>query len=322
MSSVTAKICVHETSQPLSNVLITWYTTSEFSIPEEIAHSGPEKWEELSRTNWKGFNVTRIGSASTKDDGIAHFLYGTETTDGGTQRPSNLWYTLQFPEVIGTPNCGHIFHVASCITVNGANHEEFVLRIPVNIIERHQITTMVSPTIDSKRSSEDVYVQLQKIEHGSSGSLEPGRVAFSKQFNQAIVKAKQHQIKEFGLPYGPMSFTLNMSVDNSSVTESMKGKISFDRNTKQLVIQSASGNPDTPLAYQGVVRYTHQQLTNRHIKKPHIIIDKDTGKVQLALPKVPDILELSETEPSQLFKQLTGDKSDRMSTSTEGTRHG
>ena len=301
MENIIARIHGHETSQPIPNLLVTWYVTAETAVPDHI--QDPNNWEEFRKANWKGFDVIRIGSASTTDDGVARLAYQREEL---TRRYTNLWYTIQLPEIIGTAYCGRIVHVACQLTMNASEYEEHNIRIPQNLIERYGIFRTTTPNIDAKRTAADFDIALDKVERDSvAATPTPGIEAFSSKYNREIGRAIKLGEKKFGRRFNPMSFSLVLNIESGNDASTDLPEIRYDKQRKQLRVTSSDGHTDHEVSFDGVVRYSNNNLTSKGIKRPGVLVDRDTGKVHLALPKVPTTLELSENEPSPLYTYLT-----------------
>jgi hypothetical protein len=193
-------------------------------------------------------------------------------------------------------------HAACQVTENPSESEEYSLRIPRAMIDKFGILNKLSPTIDSKRTTEDFDIQLAKVENGAVETPASSSPIFSVQFNQQVVAAKVEHEKEFGRPLASMSFALSIGVQNADTSSSRVPGILFDKKRSQLIVDNDEGQLAKKMVFTGVTRYTNQRLTSRNMHRPHILLDDKTGNAQLALPKVPQTLELSETEPTPLFK--------------------
>ncbi|WP_378173961.1 hypothetical protein [Aquimarina sp. SS2-1] len=295
MANIITNIIEHENSQPISNLMVTWYTTPKFSIPKDFLES--KNWEILKMNNWKDINAGRLGSSYTNKNGIARLSYIVNPEN----ESYNLWYTVQSPEIAGSSSCRNIIHVASQIVINATENEEILLRIPHSVLDRFSDLKNLSPLIDSKRSSDDFDMHLEKIERGNVKALDSNVISFSKQFNNRIIKAKELYEIKFGKSQGTMSLSIPMMKQKADSSIIDLSDVVFDKTIKQLSLKSKNSQPDKVLSFKGIKRYKNKNLTFKNIKKPHIIINELTGNVDIVLPKVPDVLELSETEPTPLF---------------------
>ena len=95
---------------------------------------------------------------------------------------------------------------------------------------------------------------------------------------------------------------MNITVVGTGYVGLVTGTCLSEMGNSVLCVDNDEGKLAKKMVYTGVTRYTNQRLTNRNIHRPHIVLDDKTGNAQLALPKVPQTLELSETEPTPLFK--------------------
>ena len=305
MADLVAKTYVHETSQPVPNLMFTWYATSELRVPD--AFQDPKNWEALRNANWEGLSLTRIGSAITNEEGYALLSYEADSLEGFARRSFNIWYTIETPEVVGTPNCSRIIHVSCQLALNASEQEAFTVRIPQSVIEQNGIVRKAAPRIDSSRTADDFDVALGRVEQGAVGSLTPGVEAFSTKFNQEIVRGIEIQEKELGRRFDPMAFPLGLNIQSNNASGPDTPEVIFDEQNRELRVRNSRNQSEKPITFDGIVRYTNPRLTNKDMKRPHVLVDEDTGRVRLALPRVPDTLELSENEPSPLFTFSTRD---------------
>lgn len=297
MANVIAHLRIHETKRPIAGLLVTWYSTTASVIPESVHRA--TGWEAMRATNWPGLDVIRLGAAASDERGIARLQYETANID--VRRVANLWYTVQLPELAGVSDCGRIVHVACNVIQSPGETEVHIVDFPQQVVGKLGIDKRVAPVIDSERTSSDFDVQLQKAERpGGDSTISPGNL-FSLKFNQRIDDAKSVREREIGRAFDPMSFALN--VDLQSSRSEKRPMLKFDKNKRKLTVRRDDGGGDRPLVYNGILRYTNAGLTDGKLRKPHALINEETGRFKLALPKVPDSLELPETASPLLARR-------------------
>lgn len=293
MKTLVVTILEHETSRPLSGLLVTWYLTAERNIP--AAYLEPSKWAELKKAGWAELKPARIGSAVTANTGSAVLTFDDKSHDD--VRRLNVWFTVQLPEVVGSKSCNQIVYAACEIRQTPAEYEEFITRIPRDLVQEYTIGLNSFTKLTANLSLADVTVELMKLEPKPAirGRRAP---AFSKVFNERIAEAKKKTDESLGVRVRPVAVFLPVPfVAGGNVTGN--SGVSFDAETKKLVVKRRGSNKE--LSFEGIRRYTNQRLTAKKFARPRIEVDVDSGKTQIALPRVPDQLELSETNPTRLF---------------------
>lgn len=300
MGKIKLKLCIHETSAALPNLMVTWFGTPLSLVPEEYLDSS--KWEILRKSNWKGLNAIRIGSAYTKEDGYAQMEYDSKRLAAD---PSlNLWYIIQSPEIAGAKSCSQVIHASCQLIVNPSEYEESEVRVPMELYNDFGLGTNLAPIIDSQRSSEDLYLQLKKVETGLKVVGADNTGIFSKAYNKDLQKSKERKEKAFGRIAKPHSFRVPVSLKDKSSSENLKDAIIYDERSKSIILREGG----LPLRFEGIARISKKEMSPKDKNKPVILINKETGRFQVSLPKVPDNLELSETMPTKLYQFVQGRK--------------
>jgi hypothetical protein len=296
MKTFAATILEHETSRPLPGFLVTWYLTAERSVPD--SYLDQSKWADLKKLGWAELNPSRIGSAVTNSAGQAALTFEGGSNDD-VHRP-NAWFTVQSPEVVGSKSCGQVAYAACEIRESPANYEEFAVRMPREIVQLNDLGLNSFVKVTANLTVSDIATELAKA--STAPAVRPRRApAFAKAFNERIAKAKQETEKLLQVRVLPVAVSLPVPfvARAASVTGAMQ--VVFDEDKGKLVVKQGSRGPTKDVSFDGVRRYTSARLTGTKFSRPRIEVDVATGKAQIALPRVPDTLELSETNPTRLF---------------------
>lgn len=296
MKTFLVTILEHETSRPLQGLLVTWYLTAERNVPD--GYLDPSKWAELKKGGWAELNPSRIGSGVTSHRGQAVLTF--EGSSHEDLRRPNVWFTVQSPEVVGSRHCGQVVYAACDIRESSSEYEEFALRVPRDIVQLNHLDLNSFEKLTTSLTVSDIATELAKVGTVTDG---PGRGAptFAKAFNARVARAKKDTDDLLRVRLHPLAVTLSVPFVQRGAGRSTEAPVVFDNDKRKLVVKAERGGPAKEVSFDGIRRYTNSRLTGKTFSRPKIEVDVTTGKAQIALPRVPDTLELSETNPTRLF---------------------
>lgn len=303
MAYITARLCVHESSRPLSNLQLTWYLTPKSDIPSDYFDS--YNWNSLRKCNWERLQLTRLGSSITDIEGISCLQYSINKSDPSDKHRQNIWYIVQLPEVAGEALGGGVIHVGSEVIVNPSTNEEIQIRFPEHIIEKFGVEDKRSPNFDSRMTGADLDVSLEKIEKEFVKNKVKEGARFSKKFNEELAIKKEEENNNPLSPI-PMKVILPISLEMLNSKKNSEINIGFDKRKSKLVLKNNANEIVNTLNYKGVSRYIRKSLKNENLFGPQILVNEVSGDLHLLLPKVPEVLELTELELSPLYKHTQG----------------
>ncbi|GMG82129.1 hypothetical protein LNKW23_13420 [Paralimibaculum aggregatum] len=283
MNEVSGQIVLAGGQAGLPSLTVHVYATPERAVPAHVLDES--QWDELSGAGWKGFELSRVGSAAS--DGVGRFRLGYEAE---TVARAHLWLAATAPDLTAAQPCPRVVGVCCEVRTEPAAREHMVL--PVSARRLHRFGAF-GPASSAERHGAAPGRLFALLDKAAAAAPAPalGGTRYSLFHARRHEAALAEMAARGQAPARAGGFALGIAAGcTQGCVLGEDVSVTRDPASGALGLLRPAGGDVTPLAYAGL-RRSPAGASGR----PALLeIDERSGAFQLRLARVPDRLSLED----------------------------